>query len=1063
MRRLGPLALAVCFFLSGVGSLALEVVWTRELRLVFGSTTLAASTILVAYMLGLGLGGLVGGRVATRLERGVRVYGWIEVAIGAYALLVPWLLAQLPALNRSVLAGMDFWPAVFCRFAVALALLLLPTVLMGATLPILVAALVRRDQRVAGSSGLLYGLNTLGAVAGVFVATFVLFEHLGLGRTNAFGAVLDILVGVLVLSFVARRVTSWPAVPLDEVSAAAATTPSLALPVWALLATYSTVGFSALLYEVAWTRALSVVLGSSIYAFSSMLGAFLTGIALGSLLFRRWIDRSPRPLALLELGLAALALLGLATTLALPHLPSLLLAWIVSTGLRSDRIAIAQVGLSMLAMLPPTLVLGGLFPLVTRLLASGRRDAGDAVGKVYFANTLGSATGAFCTGFVLIPVLGLRDTLALGATLNLAVTGLLLLTSRERHRRVPALLAFAAAAVLLVVPIPFDRAALTRGIFRSPESALDFGLPLLPLEGITAQELLFYRDGLNSTVSVERDGSIVALRVNGKIDASNAGDMPTQVLLGEAPLLFGPPAKKVLVIGYASGVTTGSVVRHDEVERIDAVEIEPAIVDASHFFDHDSGRPLEDPRVHLVLDDARSYLAATRERYDVIVSEPSNPWMSGVSNLFTREFFAIARHALAPGGRLLQWVQLYSLEPQALYSILAALHAEFPYVYGLAHTQGSADLLLLASERPLARDDLPRWEKLPERVRADLQRIGNFSTSDLWSLIRLLPDDVAALAGRAGVVNSDDNLHIELDSPWMLHEETVLPNWSAFDEVAPRGSLPLLESLQEPLDQEALGRLALAAMQRRGSSGVTTAFLRAAGKQGRAAHAIAAAVLVTRSLDEARRPALDDQLAALDEALAIAPGDGEVLLLRAQLALEAERYAQALGDADALLANRPDDLQAQAVRVRALTELGRYEEARSALRPLLDSPLLPLDPELQQFEGRLDVATGRLEDGVRALQRYLRDENSMWVAGWSLLAEANTALGRTDEAAVAQENATRTARNEVILLHRQARAAAWRGDAASSANLLGMVLTLEPDNETARAELAALTQAAKGS
>jgi predicted Zn-dependent protease len=237
-----------------------------------------------------------------------------------------------------------------------------------------------------------------------------------------------------------------------------------------------------------------------------------------------------------------------------------------------------------------------------------------------------------------------------------------------------------------------------------------------------------------------------------------------------------------------------------------------------------------------------------------------------------------------------------------------------------------------------------------------------------------------------------------------------------------------------------------------GRAGATTVYLKAADKKGRAAHSIAAAVLLARELDESRQPSLDDQLAALDEALAIAPGDGDVLLLHAELGLEAERYAQALADADALLADRPDELRAQAVRVRALTALGRYEEARSALQPLLESPLLPLDPELQQFEGRLDVSTGRLEEGARALQRYLRDQNSHWVEGWTMLAETNTALGRAGEAATAQGNAERTSRNQAILVHRQARAAAWRGDATSSASLLGMVLTLEPDNETARAE-----------
>ncbi|MBM4421671.1 MAG: hypothetical protein FJ034_08865, partial [Chloroflexi bacterium] len=203
LARRALLALGACFFLSGMGSLALEVVWTRHMRLVFGSTTLAASTILVAYMLGLGLGGLAGGRVARRLRDGVRAYGWIEIAIGVYALAVPWMLDLLPELSRTLLAGMTFWSAALCRFAVALALLLVPTVLMGATLPIVVAALVARDPRIGAGTGLLYGLNTLGAVAGVFVATFVFFPLLGLRWTNWLGALLDVAVGVIALLVVA--------------------------------------------------------------------------------------------------------------------------------------------------------------------------------------------------------------------------------------------------------------------------------------------------------------------------------------------------------------------------------------------------------------------------------------------------------------------------------------------------------------------------------------------------------------------------------------------------------------------------------------------------------------------------------------------------------------------------------------------------------------------------------------------------------------------------------------------------------------------------------------------
>jgi spermidine synthase len=949
VARRGLAPLAICFFLSGMGSLALEVVWTRQMRLVFGSTTLAASTILVAYMLGLGLGGLVGGRRASRLRDGVHTYGVIEIVIGLYALAVPFLLRLLPELNRTFLAGLDFWTAALCRFVVVLALLLVPTVLMGATLPIVVTALVQREPRIGESTGLLYGLNTLGAVAGVFVATFALFPFLGLAWTNAFGALLDVAVGVIAIALVAPQVRAWPVVAPADVAAAPTSAPAsdaaprgahaaygddaraTHVPAWLLLTVYAVVGFSALLYEVAWTRALAVVLGSSIYAFSSMLGAFLTGIALGALLFRRWVDRTRAPHLLLAGGIALLAVLGLATTLAMPHLPDVFLRYFATPDHAPGRFLAAQVALSMLAMLPPTLVLGGLFPLVTRLVADERRDAGRAVGRVYFANTIGSASGAFVTGFALIPWLGLRDTLALGVGLDLAAAAALLLIAGRARRfaYAGAAAAIAGCVALALVPIPFDRDAFTRGVFKSPDLALDFGVEYLPLEEVRDRELLYYRDGINATVSVHRGGGTLFLRVNGKPDASSRDDMSTQVMLGEVPLLFGPPAKNVLVIGYASGVTVGSVARHPEVERIDAVEIEPAIVEASRYFDFVSGAPLDDPRVHLILDDARSYLASSGRRWDVIISEPSNPWMSGVSNLFTREFFQTVRGALAPGGRLLQWVQLYAMDPEALRSILAALRAEFPYVYGFANEEGGADLLLLAMDRELTRADLPRWENLPERVRHDLERVGTYSTADLWSLVRLLPADVDALVGEATVVNTDDNLAVELGTPLMLHQDTLTPNWEAFARF-PRGVLPLLERDGEPLDADTLGALALSYMARRKDPAVAPTLLRTAAQRGPSNAATVAAVTLGRAVNVDGSFSPENQVATLDDVLARAPQDFEALLLRAQVLLESERHDEALACADAALAVRPDEPRALRVRADALVALERAEVARAA-------------------------------------------------------------------------------------------------------------------------------------
>ncbi|HJQ84173.1 MAG TPA: fused MFS/spermidine synthase, partial [Candidatus Binatia bacterium] len=771
LHRRGTAALAACFLFSGLGSLVLEVVWTRQLRLVFGSTTLAASTILVAYMLGLGLGALAGGRLGSRLGDGVRAYGWLEIAIGVYALAVPFVLQQFPVLNRALLYQLPFWPAALCRFVLALAVLIVPTLLMGATLPVLVRAVIGRE-RSGRMVALLYGINTLGAMAGVLLSTFVFFPRLGLTPTAAVGAGIDIAVGVFALLVLAPR--------LARVEAEEAPPPTAPARRWhVLLPAYAVVGFTSLVLEVGWTRALAMVFGSSIHAFACMLAAFLAGIALGSLAAQRLVDRVRRPAVAGAVAIAALGVATLATTLLLPRLPDVFVRGVAIAGGLKGRV-IVEFLIGVVAMLPSTLILGSLFPLLARALADERERTEAAVGDVYFANTVGSAAGAFAAGFLLIPALGLRGTLALASALVLATAGgLLLVALRGRARLVAGLVSIAGAVALLLVPLPWPETELVRGVFRNPLRRLDVGVKLLPMEGVPIDELVFYQDGLNATVSVHQGVAVRYLKINGKTDASVPSDMATQVMSAHIPLLFGAPAEKVLVIGIASGVTVGSAARHP-VRRIDAVEIEPAVVAASHYFDDFNGRPLEDPRVRVIVDDGRTYLSGTPERYDVIISEPSNPWISGVSNLFTREFFQAAHGALTPDGRLLQWMQLYGLDPTGFRAILAAMRSEFPFVTVFVGDPNLGDVLLLGSLTPLRREHLPRWEALPPAIREDLVRVRNLGTADLWSLVRLLPADVDRIVADAPVVNSDENLHVELASPWLLESEneTVDANWA---------------------------------------------------------------------------------------------------------------------------------------------------------------------------------------------------------------------------------------------------------------------------------------------
>ncbi|RKZ06287.1 hypothetical protein DRQ32_11350, partial [bacterium] len=752
-------AIAACLLASGAASLTLEVVWSRLLKLVFGSTTLAISTILVAYMLGLGLGGLLGGRLAARLRNGLRAYGWIEIGIGVYALLVPTLLSLFPLANRLVLGALPFWPAALVRFLLVLIVLLAPTILMGATLPVLVQALVHGRGCPARRVGLFYGLNTLGAVCGVFGATFLLFPAVGLRTTNLVGAGTALVIGLVTLLWIAP---AYGRVKGSAEIESASLSESVPQPDgyrrWdPLLISYGLVGFTALAYEVCRTRCLTMIFGSSIYAFATILGAFLLGIALGSLIVRLWIDRLRSYLLAYGLGLALLGLTAYGTLLMFRKLPSLLESVFATRGISGGTLVLAGLQASVLVVLAPTFVLGALFPLISRALAGRRPELGRTIGEIYFVNTVGSALGAFLAGFVLIPTLGLRGTLGLCIAINLASAVAILAWRRQvggLARWVPAgAVAVVAALVLLNLPV-LSGTWFTDGAYYRPKKTVKLGIEMQPVPGYPDNETLYYREGVNATVSVHRTPSGIDLRINGKTDASLL-DMSTQVLLGHLPMLFGRvPASRALVIGGGSGVTAGAVTLHAP-ERIDLVELEPAVLEASRYFDDVNHRPLQHEALHVILDDGRNFLSSTARTYDVITSEPSNPWISGVSNLFTREAFGAARRALRPGGRFLQWIPLYGMDLEIVQSLLLALRAEFPYVYGFRHSSSAGDLLLLATLDELTRADLPVWDSISTVVRRDLEQIGVNSTADLWSMLVLRPEEIDGLIEDATVSNTD--------------------------------------------------------------------------------------------------------------------------------------------------------------------------------------------------------------------------------------------------------------------------------------------------------------------
>jgi len=770
-------AAAACFFVSGLAALLYEVVWMRLLGLVFGHTVHAVTTVLAAYMGGLALGSWLAGRRADRLARPLRAYALLEAGIGLVCAATPLLFRATEAiylpLHRALAPGAT--GAGLLHLALAAVVLLPPTTLMGATLPILGRAVVD-DARLAGARvGTLYAVNTWGAVAGTALTGFLLLPTLGLARTVWLGVALNLAVAALALSLervLGLRAGAAPAP--TPTPTATSTTPLARGPVVAALVAIGISGAASMAYQVAWTRTLGMVLGSSTYAFTAMLTTFLVGLALGALLVSRLLARRPAGLAAFGLLEVAIAVLALAILPLFGRVPDALLWLLGRTGVSHGAALGAQFGLTFLLVIGPTLAIGATFPLVVAAIGTSLGRVGRDVGVVYGANTLGTIAGSVLAGFVLVPAIGIQWTVRAAAAANVAAGLAVLLAAPPR--RLPVRAAAAAAVVLAgllgALAPRWDPKLMTAGVpVYAAGMVADGGAGMRAAQG--RRELLLYEEGLSTTVAVSRSATSVSLSVNGKTDASTGRDMSTQLMLGHLGPLFLEAPRRALVIGLASGVTAGAVAQHP-FDRVDVAAIEPSMVRAARFFDRENLRVLDEPRVHVLEGDGRQILAAARERYDLVVSEPSNPWIAGVANLFTREFYQAARHQLAPGGVMVQWLQAYSIFGRDMQMVVRTFLEVFPHVTIWRGYPG--DLLLLGSEAPLCLDPalVERRATRSPALAAQLEQLG--ARDDGLALRFVLGDADARRYAAGAPLNTDDLPLLEFSAPRALYVRGVDEN-----------------------------------------------------------------------------------------------------------------------------------------------------------------------------------------------------------------------------------------------------------------------------------------------
>ncbi len=781
--------LSFLFVLSGLLGLVYQIVWFKYLSSFLGNTTYAQAIVLATFMGGMAIGASLWGRWADRSRSQVAVYGWLEVAIGLLCALYPLLLEGVRSGFISVLIDLEWTgetPGVILAKSVAgMITLLPPTILMGGTLPVLVRALTRTFNGAGSVIATLYALNSLGAVIGSILGGFFFIRLVGLDATILSAAGMSVVVGVVAL-LISRG--DRPADETPETDTAGHLYSYRQGQVATVVAGLS--GAAAMMLEVAWVRMLIPILGSSTYSFTMMLVAFISGITLGGMYIARRIDRGDGLMTWLVGSQAAIALSVSLSLIVYDRLPYVV--WHASTYLSRNEstypvFLVLQFIFSFLWMFVPTFFFGVSLPVAIRIASRSRVTLGRSVGNVYTVNTVGTVVGSLLAGFVLIPLLGLSGTVQ--ASLWVLAAGVVLIMVTEGRaisvRSRIAVSGTAAAGLLLALLWTSNTMvpSLT-GVFRlinknrtPPPSYAQFVSMYAP------SDVLFYREGSSATVGVVSsalpEGSERILIINGKSDASSVSDLSTQLLLGHLPALLHERPANALVIGYGSGATVGGLLKHP-LKRLDCVEISPEVVEASPYFSDVNGDPFSDDRFRLYIDDAASFIDVSPTSYDIIVSEPSNPWIAGIGSLYTVEFFERCRERMGPDGIMSQWFHMYEIDDETFQLVVRTFASVFPHV--TLWQSMSADVVLIGSSKPLGISE----EKLRDRladpaVSSSLRSIGVEDGLTLLSLQMVSNLNVRTYSGD-GLLNTEDHPILEFLAPRAFFVNSGVSNMDDHDE-----------------------------------------------------------------------------------------------------------------------------------------------------------------------------------------------------------------------------------------------------------------------------------------
>jgi spermidine synthase len=978
------------FFLSGISGLLYEVAWTRMLHLLFGDTVLAVSTVLASFMAGLALGSFWIGRYVDRRPRVLTLYAALEAGIALTAVLLPVVLEALTPLYVWLHQHLhaSFWLFSATRFSLAFSLLCVPTALMGATLPVLSRYMVRHDAALGWSVGTLYALNTGGAVLGCLAAGYVLLGRLGLSGTVWIGAALNLAIAAVV--WVGQR---WigeepasqeapPSAPDDAVHPAAVYDRKT---VRRVLWSFGLAGCAALSYEVIWTRALTFFIGNSTYAFTAMLTTFLCGLALGSFLFARLSDRRQHLLPLLGALQVGIGIYGMLTIVILGRLFYGLDAWWEGFSNAYWGTPLWLTFLKTFAViLPPTLCMGGTFPLVAKIVARGPAVVGKSVGNAYACNTLGAIVGSGLCGFVAIPLLGMERSLGLTALLSVG-TGSILLASGSVSRLRQGLLYTGALGLLVVVMVATP--------------ALRFA----DIAGEPEKEVLHYEEDVAGVVKVATDiydrkllsinGWSVAGTGTPNLDVALVNDYPeVQKMLAHLPMLLHADPRQALVIGFGAGGTAWSLTRYAALERLDLVEFVPGVIRAARFFPEVNHGVLTDPRLNVIIDDGRNYLLVTPRTYDVVSVDTLDPKHAGNGNLYTREFYELSKRVLRPGGIFVQWLPYHQVDNASLKMIARTFQHVYPHAtMWLNRFKGYT--LLLGTLEPL-QIDVARLEghfRTPAIAR-DLAEVHVATPWQLLESFTMRPDTLRRYASGDARLNSYDHPFVEFYGvSWHDPVEENLAELARFaDDVAPLLVFPTAYSPEQ--EQRVRERLVV---QRRISRYIFRGYLANWRRQLQEGTREYRKALKLDPQDEGIKFALGVGAAHKRQALATVerrPGDVKSLGKLGYIAWNEHEYAEAIRRFQQVLTLDPRQAAAYihlgvsyAAQERFEASIAAYQEA-GRLQPdlarlvaqsielveqLRRAKEQPGDPAVQARLGELYASDGRFDRAIECFEKVI--------------------------------------------------------------------------------------------